>query len=237
MRRLSVPAALLLTPLLALAGLLVATSAAHALGSDPTVVLTKDRASYVAGQAERITATVSSAGSGRTLVISLLFPDGSSKSPSASNVDDSWSHTYSYTTYVNHRVRADLYDSDGKTVVATDTIDVAEVVHLSTGPQSGFLGHSGSYIVYAKGKSPTFRTYDDTGRVGKRCLRHQVQRRYASGWRGVFTSACRAEVGTHTDWTWRGKHTSRVKFRVRASFTGDVWNKAGHGAWRYFTFR
>ena len=53
----------------------------------------------------------------------------------------------------------------------------------------------------------------------------------------MFTSACRAETSGHVDWKWLGRHPSKVKFRVRASFAGDAWNKPGRGAWRYFRFR
>jgi len=235
MRRLSV---LLLALVAVLASAVVALTPAQATG-EPSVSLTKDKPYYTAGQRETLTVTSSNAGSGKAVVLTLVFPNSTEKGLCASDVSDPVSDTQScgVVGYVNHQVRADLYDTASKTIIASTTISVAEIASLSTTAKSGFLGYSGSYAVYAKGAKPVFRSYDSTGKVATRCLRHEVQRRYSAGWKPVFTSACRAETSSHVDWKWLGKHPSKVKFRVRATFAGDAWNKPGHGAWRYFRFR
>ncbi|MFL6062170.1 MAG: hypothetical protein ACJ72E_13125 [Marmoricola sp.] len=232
MRRLSV---LLLALLTAFAGAALTAGSAHAV-VDPGITVTKDKPYYVAGQREIITGTITNAGSGSSVVVSVVLPDHATKNICISNVSDNDTYECGLTAYVNHEVHADLYNVS-KSIVASATISVSEIASVTTVAHSGSLGFSGSYAVYAKGSSPAFRSYDSTGKVAPRCLRHEVQRRYASGWRRVFTSACRAEVNAHTDWRWLHKHTSKVKFRVRATFAGDAWNKPGHAAWLYFRFR
>jgi hypothetical protein len=220
------------------ASLAIPVLPAAAVDPTPAVSVTKDRAYYVAGQPERIAVTVTgvdgSPGPTKGLRLSADFPDGTTKVLDESGTSDDTFH-FTYTLYANHLLHAEVIDEG--VVVASAQLNVVEVANLSTDPKAGFLGFKGAYAVFAKGKSPIFRSRDLTGKVAPRCLRHQVQRRYRSGWRPVTTSACRAEQKAVVDWKWRGKHTSGVKFRVRATFVGDIWNRPSRAAWTYFKFR
>jgi hypothetical protein len=226
-----------LAPVLALVCAVGAATPAVA-DPPPTVSIAKDKPIYVSGQTEHITVTVSGAGPGKILVVTAFLPNGTSKVVDQTGTSDNDTFHFTYTVYVNHTLRADVYDTDGTTLLAsTPVLTVPEYAGLTTAPKSGYLGYSGAYLVYARGSKPVFRTYDQTGQVGGRCLRHVVQRHYSSGWRTKFTSACRAESNKRVDWKWLGKHPSRVKFRVRGYFAGDIWNRAHGAGWQYFKFR
>src|SRR4051794_364676 len=119
MRRLSVP---VLALLCLLGGFLVIPASA---ASDPSVKVTKDKAYYTSGQREVVTATIQNAGSGKSVAISVILPDGSVKNPCASDVDNFDSYSCGFVGYVNHQVRATLYD--GTTPITSDTIGVSEI--------------------------------------------------------------------------------------------------------------
>lgn len=201
----------------------------------PAVTIAKDKAIYVSGQTEHLTVKVTGAGEGKDLVLTARFPNGTQKVVAATGAYDDTFH-FSFGVYVNHVVRADVLDGD--TVVATASVSVPQYARITTGPRGGYLGYAGSYAVFPKGAKPVFRSRDATGKVAKRCLRHEVQRRYASGWKKVFTSACRAEsTNSIVDWKWLGKHPSKVRFRARGVFAGDAWNRAQASSWQYFKLR
>ena len=123
------------------------------------------------------------------------------------------------------------------TLEARITRNVPVRASIGTSPL-GYYTRSGGYAVYSKGYSPKYRSATYPAFPGQRCLRHEVQRRYAAGWRTVFTSACRVEGKQgRVDWLWAGKHPSGVKFRLRAKFAGDAVNLANVSTWNYLRFR
>ncbi|MCW2787136.1 MAG: hypothetical protein JWP74_3653 [Marmoricola sp.] len=202
----------------------------------PTVAITTDHASYVAGKVEQVTVVVAGAGSGKELRITAAFPNATTKVLAESDsVDDEGTFHFSYTVYVNHTLTADILD--GTNVVATAHVTVAESAGLNTDVKGGYLGYSGAYAVFPKGSRPSFRSGDLTWRVANRCLRHEVQRLTSSGWVHAFTSPCRKEQKGVVVWKWLGKHPEKVRFRVRADFAGDVWNHAGHSPWQHFKIK
>ncbi|RNL62587.1 hypothetical protein EFK50_12555 [Nocardioides marmoriginsengisoli] len=233
MRRPAVLIALVLT--CALSGM----APASAEDPPPSVTMTKDRAYYVSGQTEKITVVASGieGGNPEALRITLLLPNGTSKVLEESSIVNEVPSRFSYAPYVNHVLRADLVDTTTDELLDSAQLTVVQLANLSTDPKGGFLGYSGAYAVFPKRSRPVFRSRDLTGKVAPRCLRHQVQRRYASGWKPVFTSACRAEQRSVVDWKWLGKHPSGVRFRVRATFAGDKWNRGNRAAWQYFRLR
>ncbi len=145
--------------------------------------------------------------------------------------------------YYNVTVRAQLIDDKGTTDPNDDTVEATATeqvpVRAEMGTQAfGYHATSGRYSVYPHGSSPKFRSATVPALPGKRCLRHQVQRRYSSGWRTVKTSACLTEqTQGRVDWTWTHSHPSGVNFRVRATFAGDAINRANNSSWLYFKFR
>jgi hypothetical protein len=219
---------------------------ASAADPGPTVTLTASKSVYVAGQTIRLTSSV--VASNLTFLAQVRYVGSSewSKIDFARNVNTATFSIKLGTTYYpyNMTVRALLIDEHGTfddssddTVVKSVSRSIGVKAGLSIAPV-GYYIRSGGYAVYSKGSSPKFQSDSDPGFPGKRCLRHQVQRRYASGWRGVLTSACKVEAKLgRVSWQWAGKHASGVKFRVRPTFAGDAVNKANLGPWFYFRFR
>ncbi len=233
--------------LLATALLAAVSSLPVAASADPqpSVTLTADKAIYVAGGNAKLTSTyvamnlafemdVQYPGSTQWHYLRASYPVNTGDQPITCDLG----------VYYNVTVRAELIDTHGTpkdpsddTVVATATKTVP--VRAAIGTQAfGYHGTSGRYSVYPRGNSPKFRSATVPALPGKRCLRHEVQRRYSSGWRTVKTSACLIEqTQGRVDWTWTHKHPSGVNFRVRATFAGDAINHANNSAWLYFKFR
>ena len=205
-----------------------------ASAADPTTVsITKDRSYYVAGQSAQLTVVTSGTGSGKALRVTVSYANGATRTVSSGATDDTF--TFEFGMYINSTIRADVLDGD--TVVATDEVTMPVRAKLGT-RAFGYHQKYGSYLLYPRGSSPSFRSAIEPVVKGSRCLRHVVQRRYASGWKNVFTSACRVQDSKgRVDWTWRGKHASGVRFRVRATFAGDSLNRANAGNRIYFKFR
>lgn len=230
--------------LLALLASLLAFPGTAASAEDPpaAVTLTADKAVYVASQTARLTSRITA--TNLHWVVSVQFP-GSSEWKQLClrlNVNTSVADC-KLGVYYNAKVRALLIDGNGTDDTSDDTIEAMATRNLAVKPQIGTspLGYytkSGGYAVFPKGYSPKYRAATYPGFEGKRCLRHEVQRYYASGWRTVFTSACRVQGKQgRVDWVWAGKHPSGVKFRLRAKFAGDAVNVAANSTWNYLRFR
>jgi hypothetical protein len=227
--------------------LLAATLALPALPASaedpaPAVTLTPDKTVYVAGQTARLTSKITA--HNLDWQVSVQFPGSTDwrQLCASYDVNDSVRTCTLGLTY-NVKVRALLIDDKGTSSTSDDTLEalttrsIGVKASLATSPM-GYYTKSGSYAVYSKGYSPKFRSASYPGFPGKRCLRHQVQRRYASGWKTVSTSACKVEGKQgRVDWQWAGRHASGVKFRVRVTFAGDSVNKANVGRAFYFRFR
>lgn len=219
--------------------------AAASADPQPSVTLTSDQAIYVAGGTAKLTSTwvatnlafemeVQYPGSTQWHFLCGSYPVNTGDQPISCDLG----------LYYNVTVRAQLINNNGTpkdpsddTVEATATKVIP--VRAEMGTQAfGYHGTSGRYSVYPHGSSPKFRSATVPALPGKRCLRHQVQRRYSSGWRTVKTSACLTEqTQGRVDWTWTHSHPSGVNFRVRATFAGDAINRANNSSWLYFKFR
>lgn len=210
---------------------------------EPSVTLTMDKAMYYAGQTVTFTSQVTA--QNLEWVVEVQFPGSSAWNwlCGSANVNDSVK-TCRLGVYYNVKARARLFDDNGTLNDPSDDIPKASSATLSVPVRAtvgtiplGYYTKVRGYAVMSK-YSAKFRSQSSPAFPGKRCLRHQVQRKYASGWRLVKTSACILEGKQgRVDWQWGGRHPSRVKFRVRATFAGDVVNRANNGAWLYFRFR
>jgi len=230
--------------LLALVAGLFAIPPQVAAADDPPakVTLTMDKSIYVASQTARLTSKVTARNldwlveyqyPGRTDWKALCF---------ASNVN---TNTFSCKLGLayNVKVRASLIDRGAPDDDSDDVVKAQEErsipvkVKIGTSPL-GYYVKSGRYKVFPKGSSPKYRAATYPYFPGQRCLRHQVQRRYASGWKTVFTSACRVQGKQgQVEWRWGGRHPSRVNFRLRAKFAGDAINRRNVSTWSYLRFR
>lgn len=204
--------------------------------------MTADRSVYVAAQTARLTSKITA--TNLHWEISVQFPGSTEWKQLCVRLNANSSVAQcSIGLYYNTVARARLIDGQGTEDTADDTVEATAIRNLPVKPQIGTspLGSytkSGKYAVYAKGSSPRYRAATYPGFEGKRCLRHEVQRYYASGWKRVFTSACRVQGKQgRVDWRWAGKHPSRVKFRLRATFAGDAVNVASNSTWKYLRFR
>lgn len=207
----------------------------------PSITLTADRAVYTYGQSARFSAVVHAMNLDYYFQVQYAGQTQWRQVNYRGNVNDDVVES-TLSAYVNMKVRALLVDNKGTSDPADDTVsvEVARSVpvraRISTAP-SGYYTKSGSYALMSK-YAAKFRSQSAPAYPGKRCLRHQVQRKYASGWKLVKTSACIVEGKQGVvDWKWTGTHPSRVNFRVRATFAGDTFNRANAGAWVYFRFR
>ncbi|MCW2752648.1 MAG: hypothetical protein JWQ32_59 [Marmoricola sp.] len=233
----------ILVLLLAAGALAVPATPAVATDPPPSVTLTSNHTVYIGGQTATFTSKV--VASNLDYVLQVQFPGSAAwKDVCASQNVNTDTFTCDLAMYYNVHMRAQLIDDHGTpnepsddTVKATATESVPVRASMETS-YGTYIVKSGRYAVYGAGTSPSFVTQSGPAFPGKRCLRHQVQRRYASGWRTVKTSVCKVEGSQgQVYWTWGGRHPSRVNFRVRGTFAGDVVNASAHSAWIYFTFR
>ncbi|MCW2857907.1 MAG: hypothetical protein JWR52_3522 [Marmoricola sp.] len=226
----------ILVLLLAAGALATPAIPASATDPSPSVTLTSNHTVYIAGQTATFTSKV--VASNLDFVMQVQFPGNPAwKNVCASQNVNSDTFTCDLAMYYNVHMRAQLIDPSDDSVKATATEYVPVRASMETN-YGTYIVKSGRYAVYRAGTSPSFVTQSQPAFPGKRCLRHQVQRRYASGWRAVKTSVCKVEGSQgQVYWTWGGRHPSRVNFRVRGTFAGDVVNASAHSAWIYFTFR
>lgn len=229
---------------LMLCGALLALFPVAASATDPTpsVTLTSNRSVYVAGQTATFTSKV--VATNLDYVVDVQYPGSATWHVLCASYNvNSDIFTCDLGLYYNVKVRARLIDDKGTAdtsddvteATANDTVPVRASIGTTYG---GYIVKSGHYAVYGRGTSPTFVTSSQPAFPGHRCLRHQVQRKYARSWRTVKTSACQLE-GSQGDvtWRWAGRHASGVGFRVRATFAGDPVNLPNAAAWVYFRFR
>ena len=202
--------------------------------SSASISLYANRSVYLAGDTAKITVVVYGAGSGKYLRVTLTRANGTSTVVNSYAYNDTFRRDF--TMYVDSTVKAELIDTDKTTVLDTKskTLPVRAVVGSDI---VGYYQQSGSYAVFAKGSSPSFRSATLPPRK-YRCLKHEIWRAYSSGWKVVSLSACKVEnsQGVVT-WQWAGTHPSGVHFRVRARFFGDSLNHANSGTFIYFRFK
>ncbi|MCZ4499947.1 MAG: hypothetical protein JWQ74_2502 [Marmoricola sp.] len=227
-----------LLPTVLVAAVLALPGPSATAATTPTVTITADKAGYTAGGSADLTIRTTGSGSGKYIQVSETFANGKTyvllkKSSSADGVR----HVEAAVAY-NVTVKATIYDTYASTkVVASGTAVIKVRAKLTTASRGGG-SQSGSYRVYSKGTSPTFRSSDYPSYPGKRCLKHQVQRFRDGAWRTVLTGSCKVEASNgKVDWKWAGKHASNVKFRVRATFAGDKLNRPANAPWTYVMFR
>lgn len=221
------------------------TGPARAADEPPTPALsmTADRSVYVAGQTANLTNRITA--QNLDWVVAVRIAGTSEWKPVCfiQNVQTSTEQCALAGLVYNLTAVAQLIDRHGTDDTADDTVE-AQVVRtipvkakIGTTPL-GYYNQSGGYQVYPRGASPKFRTATYPYFPGKRCVRHVVQRHYASGWRTILTSACKLQDSKgRVDWQWAGKHASGVKFRLRATFAGDTVNRANVTSWQYLRFR
>jgi len=228
--------------LLALVAGLFVLPTAPAVAAEPTLTLTAGKSVYVANQTVVLTSRVTSMNLDWSVDVSV---DGGSRwtriclARTVNNDTLRCTITAGYTFLA----RARLTDNQGTpkdetddTVAKTVTRTVPVKVAIGTQPRGGV--RSGKYQVYGRGASPTIRSTFYPSKSLGRCLKHQVQRHYSSGWKTVRTSSCKGPNSKgQVSWTWSGKHASGVKYRVRAKFAGDRLNRANASAWVGVRFR
>lgn len=223
---------LLLTSLAcAFAGVLVAPASA----AGTSVTITSNKAVYGYNETATFKVKVTTEGTQR-LEVEVAYPNGQLQVFDPTTTE-SETHTIRIAAYTNATVRARVYSYEGADVLATRTAPFRVRAGLST-LTTGYAPVVNGYQVFSRGSSPKFRSFIALVVPAKRCLRHVVQRKYASGWKTVVTSACRAaDSRGRVDWRWAGKHASGVKFRVFPTLAADAYNVASKGAPVYFRFR
>lgn len=206
--------------------------AAFATDPAPSVEVHANKTVYVTGQTAVLSFKISNAGQNTHLKVVAVYANGASK---VYNDTDVYSDSVpDEQVYMYFDTRIDVYVAGSTTPDATLKLPVQAAVGSAIG---SYYTRSGSYAVFPKGYQPAFRSATVPAHAG-RCLRHEVWRQYASGWKPILLSSCKAEdsQGSVT-WTWVGTHGSGVNFRVRAKFLGDRLNHANAGRFIYFRFK
>ncbi|RZI80766.1 MAG: hypothetical protein EOO67_19155, partial [Microbacterium sp.] len=188
-----------------IAGLFALPAVPASAETTPSVTLTKDKAVYNAGQTVRMTSKITAMN--LNWVVAVQFPGSSEWKPLCAryNVNDSVA-SCTLGVYYNAKVRAQLLDpADDSVKASSGVVDIPVRATVGTIPL-GYYTRSGSYAAMSK-YSAKFRSQSSPAFPGQRCLRHQVQRKYAAGWRLVKTSACIVEGKQgRVDWQWTGTH-------------------------------
>lgn len=207
---------------------------ASAEDSPPHIDVQANKTVYVAGQTAEITVVVSGAGSGKYLRLTVTRADGSTAQASTGAYDDTFH--YNFAMYIDSSLKTELIDADQTTVLQTDQ-KVFPVQAKVSSVVGGYFQRSGSYVIFAKGAEPVFRSATIPAHAG-RCIKHEVWRQYASGWKPILLSSCKLENSQGwVTWRWLGTHGSGVNFRVRAKFLGDRLNHPNAGRFIYFRFK
>jgi len=224
--------------LLALVAALIALPGAPASAAGPSVAITADKAGYTAGKSARLSIRTRGLPPEASIEVVATLATGKSYDLLGRSDAKNETRTVEAALAYNVKVRVNVYDtSTGGSPTATDAVAIKVRARLVTQSHGGG-SVSGGYVYYARGTSPSFRSTDYPSYVGHRCLRHQVQRYRDNAWRTVFTSSCKTEAAKgRVDWTWTGKHASKVKFRLRATFAGDTRNRPANAPWLYLRFR
>ena len=209
----------------------LSTSVLPAFATTPSLDARSDKTTYVAGQTANVAVTVSNAGASTHLKVVAKFANGTSRTLDDTDVYSGTKH-YAVYMYVDTKIYA--YVAGSAQPNDTLVLPVQAAVGSAIG---GYYQRSGSYALFARGTEPVFRSATTPAHEG-RCLRHEVWRQYASGWKPILLSACKLEnaQGTVT-WRWVGAHGSGVNFRVRAKFLGDRLNHPNAGRFIYFRFK
>ncbi|MFL6160497.1 MAG: hypothetical protein ACJ72D_30775 [Marmoricola sp.] len=227
---------------LAAAALVLPAVPASATDPAPAVTLTANKSVYLAGQSAQLTSKITA--HNLDWIVDFQYPGSTEWHGLCASlgVNDSVRNCTLGVNY-NVKVRAVLIDDKGTQDTSDDTLEAMATRNLAvkatvaTSPLNYNL-KSGNYVVYPKTYKPTFRSTTYPAFPGGRCLRHQLQRHKASGWKTIVTTKCTLENSKgRVDWKWTGKHASGVKYRVRAVFAGDAANKANSAAFVYFRFR
>jgi hypothetical protein len=209
------------------------TSVLPATAADPPPSLDarSDKTTYVAGQTANIAVAVSNSGPSTHLRVVATFANGTTK---VLDDTDVYSGTKRYAVYMYFDTRIDAYVAGATEPDDTLKLPVQAAIGSAIG---GYYQRSGAYAVFAKGTEPVFRSATTPAHAG-RCIKHEVWRHYASGWKPILLSACKLEntQGAVT-WRWVGTHGSGVNFRVRAKFPGDRLNHPNAGKFIYFRFK
>lgn len=222
--------------------LLATPTVSASADTPPSVTLTADKAVYVAGQSAELTSDV--VGTNLDWVVDFQYAGTTGwHSLCVQFNTEQGAHHCELALAYNVTVRARLIDDKGTKDTSDDVVE-ASATHVIPVKAAmditpiGYYQKSGHYAVESRGSSPSFRSASYPAFPGKRCLRHVVQRQYASGWKDVFTSACRIEQKQgQVYWRWLGKHASGVRFRVHATLAGDTVNQPSASPWFYFRFR
>ncbi|MET3962663.1 hypothetical protein ABIE44_002597 [Marmoricola sp. OAE513] len=227
---------------LVLAAALLSLPAVPAGAASPVLTLSMDRSVYTASQTATFRSHVEAMN--LTYVLQIQYPGSSEWKTLCSSVNvNTADFKCQLGLQYNMKVRALLLDTKGTPDdTSDDTVEAlvarAVPVRSSVGTvPSGFYSRSGKYRVMGR-SAAKFVSQSSPAFPGQRCIRHQVQRKKASGWRTVKTGKCvvQGKQGL-VRWTWKGRHPTGVKYRVRASVAEDQVNKAGVGRWVYVRFR
>jgi hypothetical protein len=209
----------------------LSTSVLPAFAADPSVEVHSDRTTYVAGQTAVLSFTIADAGQNTHLKVVATYANGAVKTLNDTNVYTD--QVPNEDAYMYFDTRIDAYVAGSTAPNDTLILPVQAAIGSTIG---GYYQRSGSYAIFAKGTEPVFRSATKPAHAG-RCIKHEVWRQYASGWKPILLSSCKQEntQGSVT-WRWLGTHGSGVNFRVRAKFLGDRLNHPNAGKFIYFRF-
>ncbi|MEU3452416.1 hypothetical protein ABZ671_02240 [Micromonospora sp. NPDC006766] len=129
------------------------------------------------------------------------------------------------------------FAGDHRYAPATATQVVTTPAKVDVALVSPAVKRSGKYRVFQRKANPVTKSWVTPNNKGT-CMYYTVQAYKSGKWRTVSTSKClklnSASVGKYT---YTGKRTVGVPYRVRAKFGGSTANLATYSYWEYFKFR
>jgi hypothetical protein len=199
----------------------------------PTVTLQTDRSTYDAGTTAALHVDLTDSSSRQVTVVATR--DGASPVTIFSGAVPDGGLTLHPSVMANETFTATT-PADDTHSAAQATVPVMARLLLQTLARNPLTWH-GDTAVYPTGRSPLFGSHLLAPRRTDLELRFIVQRRTASGWHTIATSAPSPLSPTRwSGWRFTGPHRTSVGYRARTEFPGDSSNVASHSPWVHFRF-
>ncbi|MDG4795776.1 hypothetical protein [Micromonospora sp. WMMD1082] len=129
------------------------------------------------------------------------------------------------------------FTGDHRHAPATVTSVVKPPANVTVALISPSYTKSGKYRVFKRKSNPVTKSWVSPETKGV-CMYYTVQKYTSGKWRTVSTSKChKLNSASQGKYTYKGKRTVGVNYRVRAKFAGNTANKATNSYWEYFRFR
>ncbi|WP_433531052.1 hypothetical protein ACQPYA_02695 [Micromonospora sp. CA-263727] len=143
------------------------------------------------------------------------------------------------TNIINKRtVYTARFTGDHRYASAKVSSAVKPSVNVANAVGGASFTKSGKYRIFQRKSNPVTRSWVSPENHKGVCMYYTVQAYKSGKWRTVSTSKChKLNSASQGNYTYKGKRTVGVNYRVRAKFAGTAAHRATNGDWHYFRFR